>query len=355
MLVLCNANFVVFSWLTTDEMRKWETTIPACPIPHHPSHTCTVLHAPANTATMHSLRHLMVKSPHNHRRDASTGDIVQEDGDRSPRTDVEIETPKDTNRSRRDFFDSKHNEKTTSTVDNDLGTRSPGNGRVNGDDVGTNRERVGANKLLSATSAALTRFKGVTLRPGTSGRMLNPRSATLGSSLSSPFPSRTKRGSHASPLPSPPRQTSLHTSSNTGSKDYSREASASEGDGDNISVSGSVTERNTHRNKLSVIFDDDEEGDNDARNGAGEGNSGDGPTPSDEQEEQEHTDSTRSKWASTLMASTLAREKSTRRPSTAVRVRVDLLPRPRDASNKVPEHRMSVASRVKLGSRQTAR
>lgn len=276
----------------------------------------------------------MAKSPHNHRLDAPTGDILGEDDDPSPTTDVEVETPKDTNRSKRYFFDRNHNDKKASTITNNLGTRPPGNEDVEDDNVGTNGELKGGKSILSATSAALTRLKGMTIRSGSSGRMLNPRWATLGSSFSSPSPSRTERGSNDSPSP---RQMSLHVGSGTKNRDSSRDERASERDGDNISASGSAIERNTHRNKLSVIFDDDGEGDINAWNSAEENDDEGGSTPSAEQVKQEHAADTRSNWASTLMASTLAREKSTGKPS-VVRGRVDLLPRPRDASNKVQEH-----------------
>lgn len=282
------------------------------------------------------------------------GDILEKDGDPSPTTDVEIETPNKTNRSKRYFFDRHRNDKSARTINNNLGTRSPEDDSVEDDHISVNREQKGGTNILSATSAALTRFKGMTIRSGSSGRTLNPRWSTLGSSFSSPSPSRTEHGSNDSPSP---RQISLHVGSGTKNRDSSREASAPERDGDNISASESAIERDTHRSKLSVIFDDDDndgdrEGDIDMWNNAAESDDSGGNTPSAEQDKQEHADDMRSNWASTLMASTLAREKSTGKPST-VRGRVDLLPHPRDASNKVQEHRVSITGGITGGSHET--
>lgn len=194
-----------------------------------------------------------------------------------------------------------------------LGRRADDNGGATS--IG---RQPGSSPFMSATSAAFTRVKGMTIRSGSSGRVLNPRSVTLVSSLFSP--SRERRGG-------------IHAEKNTekrygSNRPLSQESNSNNSDADSKGeASGTRSFEETEQdgtggksNKLSVIFDDDESGTENRSEGGSASTNADATTP-------------RSKWASTLMAATLVREKTTGK--TAVRGRVDLLPRPRDAGNKV--------------------
>lgn len=187
-------------------------------------------------------------------------------------------------------------------------------------------DKSGSSRFMSATSAAFTRVKGMTIRSGSSGRALNPRSVTLVSSLFSP--SREKRGDTSGHRAE--RMAEKRGSSAGSNAPLSPETNISDSEIDNRGGTSSTRsfkeiERGgggggTTSNKLSVIFDDDESDTENRSERGSASTSADAATP-------------RSKWASTLMASTLAREKTTGKA--AVRGRVDLLPRPRDAANKV--------------------
>lgn len=193
------------------------------------------------------------------------------------------------------------------------------------DDGGTSsaktKQSPAGSRLLSATSAALTRVKGMTLRSGTSGRVLNPRSVTLVSGLLSP--SRAKKG------------VDNDGADRTSEEDRSRkDRPFSQGHVENDKSAPWVQDpgqdddggdTKSNKQKLSILFDD--EGSN-AENGTEEGAS----TPSTSTNDS-NAATPRSKWAATLMASTLAREKATGKAM--MRNRVDLLPHPREAANKV--------------------
>lgn len=180
-------------------------------------------------------------------------------------------------------------------------------------------KQSGSSRFMSATSAAFTRVKGMTIRSGSSGRVLNPRSVTLVSSLLSP--SRERRSD----------TTSGHHEERQGSNGpYSPESNSSKSGADNRGETNSTRSQQeveqggmggkSNKQKLSVLFDDDESDTENRSEGGSASTNNDAATP-------------RSKWASTLVASTLAREKTAGK--TALRDRDDLLPRPRDAGNKV--------------------
>lgn len=227
------------------------------------------------------------------------------DGDHdepSPKTDAESasETPK--SGSRRNVF-------ATSLRGRTLGQAR---GSV------TSKGETGSRRLLTATSAILERLKEKTLRSGSGGRDLNPRSVTLVTSFHPP--SRRSTGAKNAPAHSP-RQDSPITGVRTEENEESSSSETSERGEGRASPPVDVREDS---NDLSAIFDDDGEFDDLQASKASSIASSD---------DQEYATSPRSKWAATLMASTLAREKAT--GNTTVRGRVDLLPRLADAGNKV--------------------
>ncbi|CAM9389724.1 unnamed protein product, partial [Pylaiella littoralis] len=195
----------------------------------------------------------------------------------------------------------------------------------------------GSNRLFSATSAALTRVKGMSIRSGSDGRVLNPRSMTLASTLFSPSRKNGGNGDHAF---KGVEKISKKDSSSNSERDVSSDSSGPllfeeiDGQGDRATAGdggrsggGGIGSNKSNKQKLSVLFDDDESEAENVSEGRGTmSTNSDGGG-------QENTPTPRSQWASTLMASTLAREKSTGK--TTVRGRVGLLPRPRDARNKV--------------------
>ena len=197
-----------------------------------------------------------------------------------------------------------------------LGRRADDNGGAT-----SQSRQPGSSRFMSATSAAFTRVKGMTIRSGSSGRVLKPRSVTLVSSLFSP--SRERRGDTNGDHED--KGTERRRSSNRPLSPESNTSSAEAGNRGETNSTGSFEETEqvgagSKDNKLSVIFDDDESNTGNRSEGGSTSTNPDAAAP-------------RSKWASTLMASTRAREKTTGK--TAVRGRVDLLPRPRDAGNKV--------------------
>jgi len=162
--------------------------------------------------------------------------------------------------------------------------------QADNDGGGASKEKhSGSSRLFSATCAAFTRVRG-TLRSGGGG---NSRSATLVSSLFSPSRERKSGGG-------------------AGGGGLQK----AEVTGDRLSSDGSDGGNTRRKQKLSVIFDD--EGSEDAENVSSEDSSSD-----------KDAVTLRSQWASTLVASAAARGNAT------VRDHVDLLPRPRDAGNKV--------------------
>lgn len=195
----------------------------------------------------------------------------------------------------------------------------------------------GSNRLFSVTSAALTRVKGMSIRSGSDGRVLNPRSITLASTLFSPSRKNGGNGDHAF---KGVEKISKKDSSSNSERDVSSDSSGPllfeeiDGQGDRATAGdggrrggGGIGSNKSNKQKLSVLFDDDESEAENVSEGRGTmSTNSDGGG-------QENTPTPRSQWASTLMASTLAREKSTGK--TTVRGRVGLLPRPRDARNKV--------------------
>lgn len=267
---------------------------------------------------MSSLRHKkMARSRHEHRLEVSNDDDDQHHHDPSPKTDVELETP--TNSQQHGTF--------FSSVKATSGTKPRKGllGRSNYRETITD-EQTGGRRMLSATSSALTRFKGMTIRAGSNGRVLNPRPVALVTNL--PSPRKQSGGDNQTS----PRSAPLILPSADDSREDNREcspernSSASETDGPTTPPAGRTNGGVTRaENKLSVIFDDGGESDDDARTKESSSIA--------TSNNQENAPSPRSKWVSTLMASTLARERATGRKT--IRGQVDLLPRPQDAQNKV--------------------
>ncbi|CAM9770749.1 unnamed protein product [Hapterophycus canaliculatus] len=196
---------------------------------------------------------------------------------------------------------------------------------------GSKRGEAAKNRLLSATSAALTRVKGMTIRSGSSGKVLNPRTVTLVPNMFSPSRRRKSgggggddgRGGGSNVDGNARRALKMRNVENKqGSPEQSCSSRFEQND-----VIGDDSGNASNNQKLSIIFDDgksaaettiDAEGSASARHS---------------DNSQEHAATPRSKWASTLMASTLAREKTSGKNTTPGRL--DLLPGPRDAENKV--------------------
>lgn len=179
-------------------------------------------------------------------------------------------------------------------------------------------------RFSSATSAAITRLKG-TIRAGSKKRSLKPRSLTLDAGL--PFLRGGKRGGNAGEAPpyahqddSLPRGRKI--ARNSCEMSPRRENAGGAGhDVTSLANDGKTTDEK--RTKLSVIFDDDE-GTNDAV-------AEDGRIATSD--DLEYATDPRSKWTSTLMASTLARGRAAGKQN--VSDRVGLFPHPRDAGNRV--------------------
>lgn len=205
-----------------------------------------------------------------------------------------------------------------------VGRRTDDNNDGGTTSVKTNKQSPAGSRLLFATSAALTRVKGMTLRSGTSGRVLNPRSVTLVSGLLSP--SRGKKGvdNDGAGRTSEEDRSRKDRPFSQGNVENDKGTPWVEDPGEDDDVGGAKS----NKQKLSVLFDDDE---SDAENGTEEGAS-----PPSTSTNDSNAATPRSKWAATLMASTLAREKATGKAM--VRNRVDLLPHPREAANKVWWH-----------------
>lgn len=271
---------------------------------------------------------------HHHHRDPST------------KKDVELETPKNSKKSDGDpssravFFgkalSTSQRTKAFGRSSQDSGTGSNGSGNVR-------------KRLSSATSAALLRVKGVGVRSGSSGQVLNPRSVTrLNSRSLSPLPSpRIARDSGGDDddsassrssvqILSPPdgrtkKASDAHTQEHTSSSSSGSRSSASARKSDAPPSIDVGILHGGDKTKLSALFEEDgssgEETDDDGKSNIGSritatnGDHGHAATP-------------RTGWASTLMTSTLAREKSTRKP-TPGGGGVGLLPHPQDVGNKV--------------------
>lgn len=236
----------------------------------------------------------------------------------TPKTDVELETPNDNISPRqRKFFS------TAKIPESNL--KAMPFGRFDDDGIVSSKP-TGGQRLLSSTSAALTKFKGMTIRSGTNGQVLKPRSVNTVTSLSSPE-RRKGRDNHAfpgAPVDSPisiPGGKPIEGGQNCSPERHN--SSRPKRDGTAPSIEETIYTNN--KEKLSVLFDDEEES-NDAESKESDNSKSD---------DQEHEPNPRSKWASTLMASTLARAKASGKPT--ARGRVDLLPHPRDAGNKVGE------------------
>ncbi|CBJ48727.1 Sel1 domain-containing protein [Ectocarpus siliculosus] len=213
------------------------------------------------------------------------------------------------------------------------------------DDGGTSiaktKQSPAGSRLLSATSAALTRVKGMTLRSGTSGRVLNPRSVTLVSGLLSP--SRGKKGvdNDGADRTSEEDRSRKDRPFSQGHVENDKSAPWVQDPGQDDDGGGTKS----NKQKLSVLFDDEE---SNAENGTEEGASIPSTSTNDS-----NAATPRSKWAATLMASTLAREKATGKAM--VRNRVDLLPHPREAANKIEYLVMVCKAAQAYASTQAAR
>lgn len=260
---------------------------------------------------------------HHHHRDPST------------ETDVELETPKITKTKeggsgggRAAFFGKVRS--TSQRAKEKLLDRSEDTGAANDD---TNMSK----RLLSATSAALLRVKGVTIRSGSSGQVLQPRSVTVVRSLSPTSSLKTRGGDETRASPRPPLQIPSpqdHAHAKT-SEEHSKERSISSCSGiisarDSTPTSDEGISQDGDRVKLSELYDDgnsgetaDDENSKGSRISTANSDKGQAFTP-------------RSRWASTLMASTLAREKTTKATGkTTLGGGIGLLPRPQDAGDKV--------------------
>ncbi|CAM9328628.1 unnamed protein product [Ectocarpus sp. 12 AP-2014] len=213
------------------------------------------------------------------------------------------------------------------------------------DDGGTSGAKTtqspAGSRLLSATSAALTRVKGMTLRSGTSGRVLNPRSVTLVSGLLSP--SRGKKGvdNDGADRTSEEDRSRKDRPFSQGHVEDDKGAPWVQDPGQDDDGGGTKN----NKQKLSVLFDDEE---SNAENGTEEGANTSSTSTNDS-----NAATPRSKWAATLMASTLAREKATGKAM--MRNQVDLLPHPREAANKIEYLVMVCKAAQAYASTQAAR
>ncbi|CAB1120360.1 unnamed protein product [Ectocarpus sp. CCAP 1310/34] len=193
------------------------------------------------------------------------------------------------------------------------------------DDGGTSSSKTkqspAGSRLLSVTSAALTRVKGMTLRSGTSGRVLNPRSVTLVSSLLSP--SRGKKGVDNDGAYGTSEEDRSRKDRPFSQDHVENDKSAPWVQDPGQDNDGGDTKSN--KQKLSALFDDEV---SNAEDGTEEGANTSSTSTNDS-----NAATPRSKWAATLMASTLAREKATGKAM--MRNQVDLLPHPREAANKI--------------------
>lgn len=287
----------------------------------------------------------MTSSSQAHRVDID--DAQPEDGsshrhhhhrDPSSETDVELETPKNTNTKeggrsgggggRAAFFGKVRS--TSQRTKTKIIDRSEDTGAAND-------EKNMSKRLLSATSAALLRVKGVTIRSGSSGQVLHPRSVTVVRSLSPASSSRTRGGDEARASPrsslqiaSPPDRGRAKTS-----EEHSQERSIS-----SCSVVTSArgstptsTEgviRDGDRSKVSELYNDDDSGE------TTEGAKPKGSTIPTTNDDKGQAATPRSRWATTLMTSTLAREMATKATGkTTLGGGIGLLPRPQDAGDKV--------------------
>lgn len=259
---------------------------------------------------------------HHHHRDPST------------ETDVELDTPKNTKTKeggsgggRAAFFGKVRT--TSQRAKAKLLDRSEDTGAANDE---TNMSK----RLLSATSAALLRVKGVTIRSGSSGQVLQPRSVTVVRSLSPASSLKTRGGDETRASPRPSLQISSppdHARAKT-SEEHSQERSISSCsiisamDSTPTSIEGIV--RDGDRTKLSELYDDTNSRE------TTDGANSEGSRISTANDDKGQAATPRSRWASTLMTSTLAREKATKATGKAtLGGGIGLLPRPQDASDKV--------------------
>lgn len=173
--------------------------------------------------------------------------------------------------------------------------------------------------LSSASKALLARFKS-SRRSGTGGQEFKPRSVTL---LRRRNSSPMRSGSNGGRAPSRYFwQTSRPVDE---SKGYSKDDSPPvplDQDSRVNDLDADASIQGNDKNQVSNIFDDDTES---------------GVIDTEEEtktsDEQEYRDSERSAWASTLLASTLAKQKAVGK--TMTRDLFYLIPRPEQAKNKV--------------------
>lgn len=256
--------------------------------------------------------------------------------DPSTETDVELDTPKITKAKEggsgdsRAWFIGKARRMSQKTKTKPLDRT---------EDVGAaNDEKNMSKRLLSATSAALLRVKDVAIRSGSSGQVLHPRSVTVVRSLSPASSSSRTRGGDET-RSSPPSSLQISSPPDHGRAETSEERSqersisscsgiTSARDGTPTSTEGVV--RGGDKNKLSELFGDDNNGETTTDDAKSKG------SRIFTNDDKGHAVTPRARWASTLMTTTLAREKATKATGKpALGIGIGLLPRPQDAGDKV--------------------
>lgn len=253
------------------------------------------------------------------------------DDEASPRTDMELETP--THKKP----DGGRKQKFFSAASSHLREKRPGLQRSGGKhatDADNDNNSEGGRKVLSATSAALTRFKGLTLRSSSTGKVITPRSVTMVTgATTSRKKSKDRNNTDYTTAGHGSSQTSTPVRKNSGG---SRDEMAPPTLVLEVPAEGEeLTPMTVRQAKLEAIFDDsDEESDNEEDRDKEGGENQDAL----EQEDQEYAASPRSRWAATLMASTIARAKSTGK-TPAIGGHAHMLPHPRDSGNNVRERR----------------
>lgn len=209
------------------------------------------------------------------------------------------------------------------------------------DNCQNNSERGGQN-VPSTTSAALNRFKGMNLRSGSTGRAVTPRlvSMVTGATTSHKEGSSSNNDGHIMTGRRSPQTSAPERNSGSGDEmvppplllEVPVCAEAEE----------SLTESTAPQEKLmAAIFDDSNEENSNVEDGDSERGENQGAL---DQEDQEYAASPRSNWAATLMASTMARAKSTGK-LTAIGSSAHMLPHPQDFKAKVRKKR----ARQRLG------
>lgn len=201
----------------------------------------------------------------------------------------------------------------------------------NNDDDGGEHEKGSRTKLLWATSAALTRFKGMTIRSATSGKVLTPRSvAPVAGTSSTKSRKMDKEGEQSHPhrgSTSKNRESGIRGSDEMVPSSLRLKLPVPTAGNESTPKADLLTVEG----KMTAMFD----GSDDDESRGGEERGGGRERIKDlDQCEEEYTASPRANWAATLVASTLARAKSTAK-KTSVGDRANLLPHPRDSGNKV--------------------